>query len=215
MAKTIGPLFSLRASQSIGKTLTYAAWKGIPYVRTLVIPANPQSTAQTEVRNTWSTLNELFKRLGTLALAPWTASAVGNPYTNRNKFLGSNQPLMYDQTDMQAFVGSPGVGGAPPVTSATPSDATGQVLNLAVVNPTPPTGWTQTAVVGVAFEDGDPQAGIIPVPFEAQDAATPFTSIDIDVMTAGTYVWACWPVYTNGNGDTVYGPSVNGTQVIA
>lgn len=215
MAKTIGPLFSLRASQSIAKTLTYSSWKGIPYVRTLVIPANPQSTAQTEVRNVWGTLNELYKRLGTLALAPWTAAATGQPYTARNRFLQKNQPVMYDQTDMSAFIGSPGVGGAPPVTSATPSDATGQILSLAIVNPTPPTGWTQTSVVGVAFVQGDPQSGLIPVPFEAQDNAAPFDTVPIDVGTAGTYVWAAWPVYTKPDATIAYGPSVNGTQVIA
>lgn len=51
MAKVTGPLFSLTASGSVGKTVVYSSWKGRPYVRRLVIPMNPQNVAQTEVRN--------------------------------------------------------------------------------------------------------------------------------------------------------------------
>ena len=215
MAKTIGPLFSLRASQSIGGTLTYASWKGIPYVRTLVIPSNPRTTAQVNNRNVWSTLNELYKRLGTIALAPWTASVVGQPLTARNRFLQINQPDMYDQVDMQDFTGSPGTGGAPPATSVTPSDGTGQILTLTFVTPTAPTGWTLTAVQGVAFEDGDPQGPITPVPFEAEDAAAPLTIVLIDVLAAGTFVWSGWPKWEKPDGTFAYGPSISGTQIIA
>jgi hypothetical protein len=46
MARTTGPLMSLDASGSIAKTLTFAKWKGRPYVRQLVTPANPRSVAQ-------------------------------------------------------------------------------------------------------------------------------------------------------------------------
>ena len=55
MAKITGPLFSLTASGSVGKTIVYSAWKGRPYVRRLVIPMNPQNVAQTEVRNAMRT----------------------------------------------------------------------------------------------------------------------------------------------------------------
>jgi hypothetical protein len=51
MAKTTGPLFSLTASGSVGKTITYSQWKGRPYVRRLVKPLNPMLAAQMVVRN--------------------------------------------------------------------------------------------------------------------------------------------------------------------
>lgn len=51
MAKTTGPLFSLTASGTVGRTITYSNWKGRPYVRRRVIPLNPQSADQQEVRN--------------------------------------------------------------------------------------------------------------------------------------------------------------------
>ncbi len=46
MAKLKGPLFSLGASQQLGKALVYFPWKGINAVRTYVIPTNPKSADQ-------------------------------------------------------------------------------------------------------------------------------------------------------------------------
>ena len=50
MAKLKGPLFSLGASQQIGKTLVYFGWKGLDVVREYVIPANPRTSGQTTQR---------------------------------------------------------------------------------------------------------------------------------------------------------------------
>lgn len=46
MAKLKGPLFSLSASQQIGKTLVYYNWKGINVVREYVVPVNPDTILQ-------------------------------------------------------------------------------------------------------------------------------------------------------------------------
>jgi hypothetical protein len=51
MAKTTGPLFSLEAHGTVGKTVTYSNWKGRPYVRRRVIPLNPFETDQVAARN--------------------------------------------------------------------------------------------------------------------------------------------------------------------
>lgn len=51
MAKTTAPLFSLEASGTVGKTITYSRWHGRSYVRRRVIPLNPQSADQVAVRN--------------------------------------------------------------------------------------------------------------------------------------------------------------------
>lgn len=50
MARTKGPLFSLDASGSLAKTIVYSQWKGRSYVREHVIPYNPNSPAQVNVR---------------------------------------------------------------------------------------------------------------------------------------------------------------------
>jgi len=50
MAKLKAPLFSLGASQQLGKALVYFGWKGIDCVREYVIPANPRTTGQVTQR---------------------------------------------------------------------------------------------------------------------------------------------------------------------
>lgn len=50
MAKLKGPLFSLGASQQLGKALVYFPWKGLNVVREYVIPSNPKTTLQTTQR---------------------------------------------------------------------------------------------------------------------------------------------------------------------
>lgn len=51
MAKLRGPLFSLGASQQIGKALVFFPWKGLDVVREYVIPSNPKSAAQNTQRS--------------------------------------------------------------------------------------------------------------------------------------------------------------------
>ena len=46
MAVLKGPLFSLGASQQLGKALVFFPWKGLNVVREYVIPANPNTTLQ-------------------------------------------------------------------------------------------------------------------------------------------------------------------------
>ncbi|GAH91518.1 unnamed protein product [marine sediment metagenome] len=50
MAKLKGPLFSLGASQQLGKALVYFSWKGLNVVREYVIPSNPKSKGQRDQR---------------------------------------------------------------------------------------------------------------------------------------------------------------------
>lgn len=50
MAKLKGPLFSLGASQQLGKSLVYFTWKGLNVVREYVIPANPKTQPQKDQR---------------------------------------------------------------------------------------------------------------------------------------------------------------------
>lgn len=50
MAKVTGPLFSMSASGTIGKAVTYGTWKGRPWARVHFIPENPQTAKQVNVR---------------------------------------------------------------------------------------------------------------------------------------------------------------------
>jgi hypothetical protein len=50
MARVVGPLMSLAASQTLGDTLVFSQWKGRYYVRMRVDPYNPKSADQEAVR---------------------------------------------------------------------------------------------------------------------------------------------------------------------
>ena len=50
MAKVTGPLYSMSASGKIANAMVFFGWKGIACVRQWVVPANPQSASQGDVR---------------------------------------------------------------------------------------------------------------------------------------------------------------------
>lgn len=72
MAVLKGPLFSLGASQQLGKALVYFGWKGLNVVREYVIPSNPRSTAQNIQRDYLRTGVAELHRLQALGVGIWT-----------------------------------------------------------------------------------------------------------------------------------------------
>jgi len=68
MAKVTAPLLSLAASGKIANTLVASVWKGVPYMRQYVVPANPNTPAQ-------STHRACF----TAAVAAWRSYLTGAP----------------------------------------------------------------------------------------------------------------------------------------
>jgi hypothetical protein len=79
MAKTKGGLFSLDASGSLAKTLTFSKWKGRKYVRQLVKPRNPRSALQTGMRAAFRFTSQVYKTIGATPQANWKVAAkVGN-----------------------------------------------------------------------------------------------------------------------------------------
>lgn len=56
MAKVKAPFLSLSASGTIAKTLVASVWKGVKYMRSYVVPANPRTPAQTLQRNNFTAL---------------------------------------------------------------------------------------------------------------------------------------------------------------
>ena len=81
MARVTGPLMSMEASGTIGKTLTFANWVGRQYVRRWTRPSNPQTADQMDQRNAFS--------------------AIGVGVSQANKCLQVNDTTT--KTDEQAF----------------------------------------------------------------------------------------------------------------
>ena len=90
MSKITGPLMSLGASGSVGGTITFAAWKGRPYARMLVKPANPKTAAQTAQRAMMRFLAQAWATLTTLEKASWQLLADAGKYSPFNAFVSFN-----------------------------------------------------------------------------------------------------------------------------
>lgn len=91
MAKTTGPLFSLEARGSVGKALTYSYWRGVNYVRSRVIPHNPQSSLQTAIRNLIKDASQAWKNedspIDSAYKSAYETAAEGQSYSGFNLYI--------------------------------------------------------------------------------------------------------------------------------
>jgi len=194
MARLTAPLLSLDARGQIGKALVFSGWKGIKYARQYVIPANPQSVAQMEVRGIFSTLNELWKRMEGYGRYPFWLAAVGNPLTDRNVFVRESLSLLIDQADLDLLVLSVAGGNALNLANIVTADGADGTVAVTADAPTAPSGYTLLGSRGVAVLDGDPSPVIVRTGYFAEAAAAPW-AFAIDVPADGTYqvgVYAFW-----------------------
>ena len=220
MAKVKSPLLSIGAQGSVGKSVVFASWRGVPYVRQHVNPSNPNTQAQQAVRGTFAQLDEQYKRLGPLAREPWTAEAKRRPLTDRNAFMRANMPVLRGEADMSAFIGSMGAaGGLPPTSVLAETGAAEGEIDVTIGTSKAPAGWTLTAVVAVAIHDRDPSAP--PTTFavegsvENPDLESEATVTLTGAVTGEDYVVSAWTVWQKANGDTAYGASLTAPIVAA
>jgi hypothetical protein len=208
MAVVRGPLLSFGASGQIAKTQVYSRWKGRPYVRQLVTPANPRSTAQTQTRSVFSWLNSVWKVAPSVLQDPWTQFAKGQVLTNRNAWLQKNIALLREQTTLDGIVLSPGAAGGLTVTPAISGGAGSITAALTAPAPLPP-GWTIITAVAVAILEQDPQTDTDYTVEFAADATTPY-SVVISGLDPGDYVAGAWFVYQRSAlvTDLAYGSSI-------
>lgn len=88
MARVTGPLFSMSASGTIGKAITFGIWKGINWVRGHVIPANPQTAEQTNVRKALRLCVEYFQDTLTQSQKDaYDVAASGQGYSGYNLYM--------------------------------------------------------------------------------------------------------------------------------
>lgn len=115
---------SLGASGSVGDALVFSTWKGRPYVRKLVKPANPRSGGQVGMRSMFKFLAQDWATITPLFRATWEDRADQDVVSTFNAY------MKYNQNRWRDFL-------APSV-----SFPAGQIL-------TPSTIGTTTAVAGV------------------------------------------------------------------
>jgi len=209
MAKVTAPLLSFGASGTVAKVQVYSKWRGRPYVRRHVIPSNPNTTAQQLTRNVFSVGNSFWKLMGTIAISPWDLFATGQVLTGRNAFIGRYVSNVRSQVDQALMEFSPGAKGGLVATSAVPV-AVSQGIDITVLAPTPPSGWTLTGIQGAAVVNGDPASQTDFRVAEAEDLATPFVVQLTGLTGLVEYHWGVWPKWAKPDGSVAYGPDLRG-----
>jgi len=214
MAKTTAPLLSLGSSGTIGKTITYAKWRGVPYARQRVVPANPQSTQQTVIRSTFALLREMWKLAPARLTEVWNSFASGRPFTGMNKFVGENVRVLKYEPDMANFIGSPGAKGGLPPDSVVLASAGAGALTATFTVPAAPVGWAIVEAVSVVFLDQAPDGIFDGVITSAFDAVAPYVPTFAG-LAAGDYIVASWLKWEKPDGSFAYSVGLTGTQTVA
>lgn len=210
MAKTTAPLLSFGASGTIAKTAVYSKWKGRPYTRRHVVPANPQTAAQTQTRSAFAFSSNAWKVMGALGVAPWDRFAVGQVLTGRNAWMGRYVADNRGETDLAQLQMSPGAkGGLPPDNVTFVATAGG--VDVTFTNPTPPSGWTIEAVVAQAMLDQNPETGT-DYGSTALENDTTFDVVSLVGLTpASLYVVGGWIRWAKPDLSIAYSVSIMGS----
>lgn len=90
MAKLTGPLMSIAASGTFGKTIVYSIWKGRAYARERVVPSNPKSAKQLGVRAMMSFLSQAWTNLVAGEKDDYDEGALSKSISPFNEFLSQN-----------------------------------------------------------------------------------------------------------------------------
>lgn len=215
MAKVTGPLLSMGAKGSIGKSAVFATWRGVKYARQHVVPANPRTTAQQANRTRFALLREAYKLAPAVVRAPWLAFASGRPFTDSNKFVGENNRLLNGELTMDNAIMSPGArGGLPPISVVAATGANAGEISVTVTPPADvPEGWVIVAAHAAAIPQQDP-TGIFTGPFVAGTDAGADAAIVLSGFDPGGNVVAYgWIEYEKPDGSAAYSVSLSDAAV--
>lgn len=209
MAKVTAPLLSMGASGTVGKTMTFGSWKGIPYIRQRVTPANPNSSGQQQTRTVFAGASQTWRLFNDDAKAPWNAFATGAQFTGRNAYVGRFTKLLRGETDLSQWLTSPGARSGQTVqTFGVSTGAASGEIDLTYTVPPTPDGWTLDGLRLVYTPDQDPSdefASEIGVEDDTAASGT-YTLTGLDAATA--YAVSGFLVWTRDDGRKAYGVSV-------
>ncbi|HET98797.1 MAG TPA: hypothetical protein ENH89_00185 [Aurantimonas coralicida] len=213
MAKITGGLLAFGARGTVGDLLTYASWRGQPYVRQRVIPANPRTTGQVLTRDIFTNMGLRWKQGGPLMRACWDRFAVGQKFVGRNVYMGKNLEAMRGEADMNLYIGSPGAKGGLPAVTLVLASVASLGIEATITAPAPPTDWTLTSGIATCFIDQTPEATVADTIQEGEQVAIP-GDVDFTGLTATTYQVQAWLKWAKADGSIAYGASISDTILV-
>ena len=213
MAKITAPLLSFGARGTVAKVMTFAAWRGVNYVRQHVVPANPRSIDQVLTRDIFANMNTRWKQGGPLMRAPWDRYATGQKFVGRNAYMGQNLQAMRGEVDMDFYIGSPGAKGGLPASSIALTTVAALGIECTITAPAPPDGWTLTSGIATCFIDQTPEAVVADVIQEGEQVAIP-GDVLFTGLTAVLYQVQCWLKWEKPDTSIAYGASISDTILV-
>lgn len=201
MARVVGPLQSFEASGKLAGSIVYSRWKGRPYVRQLVTPANPKSAGQVAMRAMMRFLATQWAGLATVDQATWDELAATGNYSPFNAFTSANQRRWANYSmPSQAY---------PPTEALTPPDVPTLAVSAGVRDVTVTLGDTTLndgwgAVVYRSTSMGFTPALSNAIYLIAYNGTNDVTFVD-GPLEAGTYYYNATPFTTDGYLDSAIG----------
>lgn len=206
MAKATGPVFSLMATGSLGKTVTYTDQPDIgSVVRPYAIPRNPRSTAQSQVRQCMQWASKLWNAIDASAQDPWFNYLNPRRGYDPYEFRGAQVRNLRSSADLDGFQFSRIINAGVPCRSVTVTPGAGQ---LTVAAPTPPTlaGLIDPAAVFFLLIDQDPHGDPVGTIATAFIVAAPWQHTFTGLTGGQRYRVGAAYGYTNtSNGRNAYG----------
>jgi hypothetical protein len=114
MARVTGALFSMDASGQIGKALVFSKWKGRAYCREYVVPENPETANQMNVREAFTLLIVSYQGEAAPYKLEWETYAKPFAMSGFNKYVGRGMDQYVDQIGTATQPVSVSVTGTPP-----------------------------------------------------------------------------------------------------
>jgi hypothetical protein len=212
MAKTSGPLLSFDARASVGKTIVYSNWKGIPYARRWVQPANPDTADQQAVRGVFKWLMAVWSYMPAEVQEGWNAYASGQPMTGRNALAKFNVSELQGETDLTNFVFSPSARSGP-IASGVAFTPGNDLVTVTATAPTLPAGWSVVNLTAAAIREQNPASGLLYTVTAGTDTTSTYEVVLSGLASAETYMCGAWFKYLRPDGSNAYGRAVMGTAL--
>lgn len=141
MVKVQGPMMSFAASGTLADTAVFSSWKGRPYVRNRVVPANPKTAAQIGVRASLAYLSRAWSNLSTASQNSWKDDADAGQISPFNQFVKHNQTRWRNYQFPQQQSGAT-EGGTSPTLGTMTAQVEGRQVTLTVPVSARNDGWT-------------------------------------------------------------------------
>ena len=104
MAKWWSPIFS-DIRNKLGENVVFSQWKGRPYMRSYVVPANPQTDTQTAERAHMAAIVDMYQQnvKGTAAhVTAWNEEALKDLISGYNQFTKYGRGITFGAVDLTA-----------------------------------------------------------------------------------------------------------------